>query len=261
MKDYQLKAKYMREDVINMLADAGSGHPGGSLSVVDILAVLYFGVLKNEEPDKDCFVLSKGHAAPALYAALAERGIIDKSVLKDFRKYGSILQGHPDSLLCPGVETSTGSLGQGISIAVGIALGMKLRKSEGRVYVVVGDGELQEGQVWEALMSAAHYCLDNLTVIVDYNGLQIDGTTDQVMSLGNLSEKFRSFGLDTTEVDGHDYEQLQSAFNARTAKKPRGIIAHTIKGKGVSFMENQVSWHGAVVKEEERKKALEELLL
>lgn len=260
MNDYQLVAQHMRADIINMLANAGSGHPGGSLSIVDILAVLYFGIMKTEEPDKDCFVLSKGHAAPALYATLAEKGIIDKSVLKDFRKYGSILQGHPDALKCPGVETSTGSLGQGISIAVGMAMGMKLRKSRGHVYAVLGDGELQEGQVWEALMSAAHYCLDNLTVIVDNNGLQIDGTNEQVMSLGDLPGKIRAFGLETMEVDGHDYRQLEEALKARGENKPMGIIAHTVKGKGVSFMEDQVSWHGAVVGEEERKKALEELM-
>lgn len=260
MCNYEIIAKHVRADIINMLADAGSGHPGGSLSIADILTVLYFGVMKIEEPDKDCFVLSKGHAAPALYATLAEKEIIDKTVLKDFRKYGSILQGHPDALKCPGVEISTGSLGQGISIAVGMAMGMKLRKSKGHVYVALGDGEIQEGQVWEALMSAAHYCLDNLTVIVDNNGLQIDGTNEQVMSLGDLPGKFRSFGLETVEIDGHDYQQLEKALNARSVKMPMGVIAHTIKGKGISFMEGQVSWHGAVVGEEERKKALEELL-
>ena len=258
-KDYDAIAKQVRRDIINMLTDAGSGHPGSSLSMVDILTVLYFGILETEGPDRDCFVLSKGHAAPALYSVLSLKGIIEREVLTTFRKYGSILQGHPDALLCPGVETSTGSLGQGISIAVGMALGIKLRKSKGHVYVALGDGEMQEGQVWEALMSAAHYHLDNLTVIIDCNGLQIDGTNEQVMSLGDLPGKLRSFGLRTFEVDGHDYAQLEDALKARASDVPTGIIAHTIKGKGISFMEGQVSWHGAVIKEELRKKALEEL--
>lgn len=256
---YDTIAKQVRRDIINMLADAGSGHPGGSLSMADILTVLYFGILETEGPHRDCFVLSKGHAAPALYSVLSLKGIIEREVLTTFRKYGSILQGHPDALLCPGVETSTGSLGQGISIAVGMAMGMKLRKSKGHVYVALGDGEMQEGQVWEALMSAAHYHLDNLTVIVDCNGLQIDGANEQVMSLGDLSGKLQAFGLRTSEIDGHNYAQLEEALRTRASDVPMGIIAHTIKGKGISFMEGQVSWHGAVVNEDLRKKALEEL--
>lgn len=256
---YNAIAKQIRRDIINMVADAGSGHPGGSLSMADILAVLYFGIMKTEGPDRDYFVLSKGHAAPALYSVLSLKGIIEREALTTFRKYGSILQGHPDALLCPGIEASTGSLGQGISIAVGMSMGMKLRKSKGHVYVALGDGEMQEGQVWEALMSAAHYRLDNLTVIVDCNGLQIDGPNEQVMSLGNLPEKLQAFGLKTFEIDGHDYTQLEDAFRTRESDVPTGIIAHTIKGKGISFMEGQVSWHGAVVKEDLRKKALEEL--
>lgn len=251
-------SKTVRLDVINMLADAGSGHPGGSLSIVDILTVLYFNVMDLRE-GHDKFVLSKGHGAPALYAVLANKKIISRDELKTFRKFGSRLQGHPDSLVCPGVETSTGSLGQGVSIAVGLCIGKKIKNECGKVYVLVGDGEMQEGQIWEALMSASHYNLDNLVVIVDNNGLQIDGSNDEVMSLGQIDDKFKAFGFSTEVINGHNYLEIKKALSANDNGKPLAIIAKTIKGKGVSFMENDVNWHGATVHEDERIVAINEV--
>ena len=254
----------VRRDIINLTADAASGHPGGSLSAVEILTVLYFDQM-NIDPkdpkkaDRDRFVLSKGHAAPALYGVLAERGFFDKSEFKGFRKINGILQGHADSKRCPGVDASTGSLGQGVSIAVGMALGARLDGKGARVYTLLGDGELQEGQVWEAAMAAAHYKLDNLTVIIDNNGLQIDGSNDQVMSLGSISDKFRAFGFEVIEIDGNDMQAVSDAFHVPVSGKPKCILAHTVKGKGVSFMENQVGWHGKGPNEEERQRALKEL--
>lgn len=260
----QKKCSKLRCQIINMIADAQSGHPGGSLSTVEILACLYHGKM-NVDPkdplkeDRDRFILSKGHAAPAIYAVLADMGYFSESELKNFRQLGSILQGHPDSKKVPGIEAATGSLGQGISIAVGMALGAKVKKSNIKVYTLLGDGELQEGQVWEACTAAAHFKLDNLTVIVDNNGLQIDGTNDEVMSLGNLKAKFEAFGFTCFEIDGHNIEQILNALNCDPAGKPKCIIARTVKGKGVSFMENQVGWHGKAPSNEERIAALKEL--
>ena len=244
------KALKVRRHIVEMIYLASSGHPGGALSITDILTVLYFKEMrvnpKNpKDENRDRFVLSKGHASAGLYAVLAERGFIDVEELKGFRKLNSNLQGHPDMNKIPGVDMTTGSLGQGLSAANGMALSAKLDKKDYRVYCALGDGEIQEGQVWEAAMSAGHYKLDNLCVIVDNNNLQIDGTLDKVMSPYPIVEKFRSFGFHTIEIDGHDYEQIIKAFDeAKTIKeKPIAIIAKTIKGKGVSCMENQGSWH------------------
>ena len=256
----------IRRDIISMLAAAGSGHPGGSLSAVEILAALYgykmhVDPARPDMPERDRFVLSKGHAAPALYAVLANNGFFSKEEYKRLRKLGGMLQGHPDRNKCPGVDASTGSLGHGVSVAVGMALGLRLQGGSQHVYTLLGDGESQEGMVWEALMAAAHYKLDNLTVIFDWNGLQIDGTNDQVMSLGDYRAKIAAFGLDVIEVaDGNDLEQVIAALDAPACPgKPRGILCHTVKGKGVSFMENAVGWHGKAPKPEEAQRALEEL--
>ncbi|MDO4328872.1 MAG: transketolase [Lachnospiraceae bacterium] len=255
----------VRRDIINLTADAASGHPGGSLSSVEIMVTLFFDKMNIDPADprmenRDRFVLSKGHAAPCYYGVLAERGFFDKEQFKSFRQINGILQGHPDVKKCPGVDASTGSLGQGISIAVGMALGARLAKNGAKVYTLLGDGELQEGQVWEAAMAAAHYKLDNLTVIIDYNGLQIDGTNDQVMSLGNINDKFTAFGFQVIEVaDGNDLQQISDALDVAVTGKPKCILAHTVKGKGVSYMENQVGWHGKGPNEEERQIALKEL--
>ncbi len=258
--------RQIRRDIINMTADAASGHPGGSLSCVEILVALYYDIMhiNPERPQmqsRDRFVLSKGHAAPALYAVLGEKGYFDKQEFKSFRQLHSILQGHPDSKKCPGVDASTGSLGQGLSIAVGMALGAKAAHNPIHVYALCGDGELQEGLVWEASMAAAHYRLDNLTVIVDYNKLQIDGANDSVMSLGDLKAKFEAFGYQVTEAaDGHDISQILRAIHyPHWDGKPKLILAHTVKGKGVSFMENQVGWHGKAPNEQQRTLALKEL--
>jgi len=264
--DLKNKCTYIRRDIINMTAQASSGHPGGSLSAVEMLTALYYAQMRIDpsQPqwaERDRFVLSKGHAAPALYAILADIGFFPKEQLSSFRQLHSILQGHPDCKKCPGIDASTGSLGQGLSIATGMALGAKLSGSNAQIYVLCGDGELQEGLVWEASMAAAHYKLDNLTVLVDHNGLQIDGTNDQVMSLGDLPAKLRAFGYDVTEVpDGNDVESVLSFLQTKGAPhKPRLLLCHTVKGKGVSFMENQVGWHGKAPNEAERKAALTEL--
>ena len=255
----------VRRDIINMTADASSGHPGGSLSAVEMITTLFFKKMNIDpadpkKPDRDRFVLSKGHAAPCYYAVLGERGYFDKAEFKNFRQLHSILQGHPDAKKCPGVDASTGSLGQGISIAVGMALGAKkLDHSNVKVYTLLGDGELQEGQVWEASMAAAPYQLANLTVMIDHNGLQIDGTNDQVMSLGDIRAKFEAFGFHVLEIDGNDLKQVSAALEDDTKGKPTCILANTVKGKGVSFMENQVGWHGKAPSEAERQQALKEL--
>jgi len=256
----------VRRDIINMTAAAGSGHPGGSLSCTEMLVALYYDVMnvdpKNpQDPQRDRLSLSKGHAAPALYAVLGEKGFFSTEEFKNFRQLHSILQGHPDAKKCPGVDVSTGSLGQGISIAVGMALGAKATKNPAKVYAICGDGELQEGLVWEASMAAAHYGLDNLTVLVDNNGLQIDGSNDQVMGLGDLNAKFTAFGYHVIELDdGNDIEKVLEALHAPTVPgKPKCILAHTVKGKGVSYMENQVGWHGKAPSEQERLIALKEL--
>jgi len=259
------KCKHLRCDIINMLADAASGHPGGSLSVVELMAATYYTKMRvnpkePNDPKRDRFVLSKGHAAPCYYAILGDLGFFDKAEFKNFRQLHSMLQGHPDAKRVPGIDASTGSLGQGVSIAVGMALGAKAQKSDINVYSILGDGELQEGQVWEACIAAANYKLDNLTIMIDNNGLQIDGTNDEVMSLGNLNAKFTSFGFEVIELeDGHDLESIIAALNVKVSGKPKCIIAHTIKGKCVSFMENQVCWHGKAPCEAERELALKEL--
>ena len=258
--------KQVRRDIINMTANAGSGHPGGSLSAVELMTSVFFTQMRVDPQnpkweDRDRFVLSKGHAAPCYYGVLAERGFISRDEFTNFRQLHSILQGHPDAKKVPGVDASTGSLGQGVSIAVGMALGAKQLKKDTKVFVMCGDGECQEGQVWEAFMAAAHYKLDNLTVIIDNNGLQIDGSNDEVMSLGDLPAKMRAFGFETIELaDGNDLEQVLPALEAKTpAGKPKCIIAHTVKGKGVSFMENQAGWHGKAPNAEQREQALKEL--
>lgn len=249
-----------------MICEAKSGHPGGSLSIVDILTALYYGEMKIDPTKpkmegRDRFVLSKGHAAPALYAVLAERGYFPKEELMTLRKFGSHLQGHPDMKKVPGVEISTGSLGQGLSVANGMALNAKLFQEEYRVYVMMGDGELQEGQIWEAVMTAAHYKLDNLCAFVDVNNLQIDGSVDVVMGVEPLDKKWEAFGWNVISIDGHNFEEIFSALEtAKTCKgKPTLILAKTVKGKGVSFMENVCGFHGTAPTAEERERALAEL--
>lgn len=260
------KCRQLRRDILQMIGSAGSGHPGGSLSAVELMAGVYYTQMridpKNPEAeDRDRFVLSKGHGAPCYYAILADLGYFDKSELQGFRRLHSILQGHPDMKKVPGVDASTGSLGQGVSVAVGMALGAKLKENGARVYALLGDGELQEGQVWEACMAAANYGLDNLTLMIDNNGLQIDGRNDEVMSLGDLRMKFTSFGFDVIELgDGNDLEQVARALGIKPVKgRPRCILAHTVKGKGVSFMEDQVGWHGKAPDKEQLSLALAEL--
>ena len=262
----QEKAKDVRIDIIRQIHYAGSGHPGGSLSAADIITYLYFAEMNIDPQDphkagRDRFVLSKGHAAPALYAALAEKGYFPKETLLTLRQAGSILQGHPDRKKVPGVDMSTGSLGQGISAAVGMALANKIDENGARVYSVLGDGELQEGMVWEAAMAAAHYGLSNLTIFVDHNGLQIDGRNEDVITVAPIAEKFESFGWDVQKIDGHDFEQIAAAVeNAKAVSdKPQAIIAETIKGKGVSFMENEAGWHGKAPNDEQAEQAVTEL--
>ncbi|MGM0368617.1 MAG: transketolase [Actinomycetota bacterium] len=257
-------AKTLRVDIIEMLCEAGSGHPGGALSMTDIFSYLYFSGILNVDPknpkkaDRDRVVLSKGHACPVLYAALAEMGYFDKSHLKTLRKFGSILQGHPDMNKTPGVDISTGSLGQGLSCAVGMAIGAKLDQLDIKVFTVVGDGESEEGQIWEAAMSAAHYKLDNLTAIIDRNGLQIDGYTKDVMNSEPVIDKWKAFGWNVVEINGHDFNEIESAIAdaSNTKNMPTAIIANTVKGKGVSFMEDQCGWHGQAPSKEERDEAI-----
>lgn len=259
-------ANALRQDIISMLVTSKSGHPGGSLSAAEIVATLFFHEMQINPQDprwvgRDRFVLSKGHAAPVLYAALAERGYFPKAELQGLRQTGRILQGHPDMKKTPGVDMSTGSLGQGLSAANGMALAGKLEGKDYRVFVLLGDGEMAEGQVWEAAMAAAHYKLDNVTAVLDFNGLQIDGTTDSVMCSAPLTEKWRAFCWHVIEVDGHDVDALLVAFaEAKQVKgKPSIIIAKTVKGKGVSFMENQAGWHGNAPSVEQGEQALKEL--
>jgi len=264
--DLNITATEIRKSIVDMIFHAKSGHPGGSLSSVDILNYLYYKEMNVDpnnptDPNRDRFVLSKGHAAPVLYATLAERGFFDKELLPTLRKLDSPLQGHPDSKRVLGVDVSTGSLGQGISNAVGLALGAKLDNSAIRIYTILGDGELQEGLVWEAVMAAAHYKLDNLVVIIDNNGLQIDGKNEDVINLGSIADKFKSFDFNVIEIDGHDYEQIANAFDAAKTTKdvPTAIIAKTIKGSGVSFMENEAGWHGAAPNAEQLQTAIADL--
>ncbi|MHB0976717.1 MAG: transketolase [Candidatus Aquicultorales bacterium] len=260
------RARRMRWDIVKMIGTAGSGHPGGSLSAADIVATLYFHEMRHDPgnpswPERDRFVLSKGHAAPVLYAALAESGYFERDELWTLRQFGSRFQGHPDMRKLPGVEVSTGSLGQGLSIASGMALGLKLDRLDSRVYAVIGDGESQEGLIWEASMFAAHRRLDNLTAILDYNNLQIDGAVCDICDVAPVAAKWRAFGWHVVEIDGHDVHEIIGAFEeARETKgKPTMVVARTVKGKGVSFMENQVDYHGKAPNAEEMEKALAEI--
>lgn len=268
VEELEVKANDIRKDIVRMIAEAGSGHPGGSLSSADMLCALYFGEVlchdpKNPEDEtRDRFVLSKGHAAPALYATLAEAGYFPVEELMTLRKLGSRLQGHPDSKKLPGVEVSTGSLGQGLSTAAGMACGLRLAGSDASVFCLLGDGECQEGQVWEAAMFAAHQKLDNLIAIVDHNHLQIDGRIEDVCSPESLAAKFEAFGWQVFTCDGNDMSELLFTFTAVKAAKdsrPKAIIAETTKGKGVSFMEGQAGWHGKAPKPEELEIALSDL--
>ncbi|NPV60184.1 MAG: transketolase [Actinobacteria bacterium] len=258
-------AREVRWDIVRMIGLAGSGHPGGSLSCADILVCLYFHKMNHDpkRPDwrhRDRFVLSKGHAAPALYAVLARSGYFDRDELWKLRRLGSMLQGHPDRLKTPGVEISTGSLGQGLAAAVGMALGLRMEGNPARVYALIGDGESQEGGIWEAAMLASHQRLDNLTAILDNNGLQIDGRCCDVVGLGDVPAKWRAFGWEVLEVDGHDVLDICSALDeAEGFQRPCMIVAHTVKGKGVSFMENNVDFHGKAPTPEEMEKALKEI--
>lgn len=256
----------IRSGIIEGVFNAKSGHPGGSLSATDIFTYLYFSEMNIDpnnpkNPDRDRFVLSKGHCAPGLYAALAQRGFFSPDELKSLRHIGAMLQGHPDMKGTPGVDMSTGSLGQGISAAAGMALAAKMDGKNYRVYCLLGDGEIQEGQVWEAIMFAAHHGLDNLCLILDYNGLQIDGDVAKVAGIEPIDDKLRAFGCEVTVADGHDFDSLENAFNAarKCQGKPFAIIAKTVKGKGVSYMENQAGWHGKAPNAEEYKKAMDEL--
>jgi len=260
----QEKARNLRVDIVRMLHRSKSGHTGGSLSVIDMVTVLYYHKMRHKPEDphwsgRDRLVLSKGHAAPAQYVALADSGYFPKEDLLMLRRLGSHLQGHPDSKGTPGVEVCTGSLGQGLSMANGMALGLRLDKSDSRVYAILGDGELQEGQVWEAVMAAAHYRLDNLCILIDANGLQIDGEVARVMNVEPIAAKFAAFGCHVIEVDGHDVAAIIAALAEaeQTKGQPTAIVARTVKGKGVSFFENKASYHGVTPSDEELPKALE----
>jgi transketolase len=262
----QRQARLLRQDVIRMTHAARSGHPGGALSAADVVTALYFKVLRLDPsrpdwPDRDRFVLSKGHACPLWYAALAERGYFPVDELLTLRRIDGRLQGHPDMTKTPGVDITTGSLGQGLSAGVGMALGLRLDRRPSRVYVILGDGELNEGQVWEAAMAAAKYRLDNLTAVVDYNNLQLDGWCDEIMPLEPLADKWRAFNWEVIEIDGHAMTEILEAFAraARVKGRPTVIIAHTVKGKGVSFMEDQRDWHGKAPDDEEFRLAMHEL--
>lgn len=266
VKELEKIANNVRIGIIEAVYAAKCGHPGGSLSIADILTVLYFNQMnideiKPQDKSRDRLVLSKGHCAPALYSVLAERGFFEKGLLKTLRNINSNLQGHPDMNKIPGVDMTTGSLGQGLSAANGMAMASKLGQEGIRVYCICGDGEIEEGQIWEAAMSASHYKLDNLCLIVDNNNLQIDGSVDKVMSVYPIEEKFKSFGFEVINVDGHNIRELINAFEqAKKIKgKPTAIIANTIKGKGVSYMENQAGWHGKAPNEEQYKIAIKEL--
>ncbi|MCS7164302.1 MAG: transketolase [Thermodesulfovibrio sp.] len=260
------KARQVRIEVVKMLANAGSGHTGGSLSAADIVTVLYFYKMKHDPKnpkwkERDRFVLSKGHAAPVLYAALALSGYFDKSLLNSLRKLGSPLQGHPCCKDLPGVEVSTGSLGQGLSVACGMALGLRLSGINSRVYCLLGDGEIQEGQVWEAAMTASHYKIDNLCAILDHNNLQIDGSCTDVMNIKPIEDKFIAFGWNVFTIDGHNIKDIVEALDSaqKVKGKPTMIVANTVKGKGVSIFEGKVQYHGVAPTKEELEIALKEL--
>jgi transketolase len=266
MTNLEQKALELREWIIRSLASAGSGHPGGSLSAIDILTTLYYqemdiSVENYDQKDRDHFILSKGHAAPALYTVLADKGFFPKEELLDLRKFGCHLQGHPDRIKTKGVDSSSGSLGQGLSIANGLALAQRLDGIQKKVYILIGDGELQEGQVWEAAMTTAHYKLNNVMAFIDNNGLQIDGTNDEVMGVKDIGQKFAAFNWNVLTADGHDFDSLTAAIKEAKAqeKAPTVIVFQTTKGKGVSFMEDQVGWHGKAPSSEEAEKALAEL--
>ncbi len=267
LTDLKRKANRLRIDIVKMIGAAGSGHPGGSLSEVELLLALYFKVLRHDPrnpdwPDRDRFILSKGHGCPALYAVLAEAGYIDPSVLGTLRKMGSPLQGHPDKRFLPILEANTGSLGQGISVGIGMAIAAKLDKKDWHTFVMVGDGEIQEGQNWEAAMFAPFHKLENLTLIIDYNHQQLDGFTKDILDVSPLGEKFAAFGWRAVEIDGHDLQQVIRALEeARAGKdgRPTCIVANTIKGKGVSFMENNPEWHGVAPKPDQVTAAVAEL--
>jgi transketolase len=265
IKGLEEKAKQIRRLIIQMLAKAGSGHPGGSLSSTDLITALFFSVLRHNPkdthwPDRDRFHMSKGHCCPLFYAVLAESGYFPKDQLWTLRQLGSILQGHPDRRT-PGVEVASGSLGQGLSVALGMSLAAKIDKRDYHVYVLLGDGEIQEGNIWEAAMACSHYKCDNVCAMLDYNGFQIDGKTKDIMDLEPLAKKWQAFGWHTIEIDGHNMKEILSAYEeAKGIKgKPSIIIARTIKGKGVSFMENVVDFHGRAPTKEEAEKALKEL--
>ena len=267
VKELNQLCKENRQNIVKMVYNAASGHIGGSLSSVELLTVLFHKCMKaipqwHRSPEfdtRDRFVLSKGHVSPAYYSVLAQLGYLEKEELLTFRKFGSRLQGHPMPV-CPGVEVATGSLGQGLSIACGISLALKLDKNPANVFVLLGDGELQEGSVWEGFMNGAHHKLNNLVAIIDRNGLQIDGATENIKSLDPLNEKIKAFGWDVLEIDGHDIPTIYDAIEkAKANNNPTAIIANTIKGKGVSFMENNAGWHGKAPNKEEYEKAMQEL--
>lgn len=259
--------KSVREDIVTMTHDAGSGHPGGSLSAVEIMTVLYFGGIMQVDPenpdweDRDRFILSKGHVAPVVYSVLARRGFFPVSAMKTLRRMGSILQGHPHMASTPGLDCSAGSLGQGLSVANGIAMAFRKKQKKQRVYCLMGDGELQEGQIWEAAMTAPQHKLDNVCAIVDYNHVQLDGTIEEIKDLGDLALKWKAFGWNVIETDGNDIASVMDAFElAKTIKgRPSLILAHTVKGKGVSFMENDCNWHGTAPDDEQLAAALKEI--
>lgn len=267
IKCLEEKAREIRRGIIEQVYMGQSGHPGGSLSIADVMTVLYFYAMNIDEnnpklEDRDRLVLSKGHCSPALYSCLANRGFFNIEDLKTFRNIDSYLQGHPDMNKVPGVDMTSGSLGQGLSVANGMAIASKLDNKDYNVYAILGDGEIEEGQIWEAAMASSKYKLDNLCVIVDNNNLQIDGTIEEVMSSYPIDEKFKSFGFEVIAVDGHNINEIINALDSfkKTKGKPTCIIAKTIKGKGVSFMENQVGWHGKAPNEEQYKMAIEELI-
>jgi transketolase len=265
--DLKSLARDMRVDIIRMIEAAGNGHPGGSLSIIDILTVLYWKFLKHDPAnpaweERDRFILSKGHACPALYAVMAKRGYFPHEELMTLRKLGSPLQGHPDRMRLPGIEFSTGSLGQGLSVAIGMAIAAKMNKKSWKAYAVLGDGEMQEGQCWEAFMSAPKWRLDNLVMILDHNNGQIDGPVEQVMNIEPVTDKLKSFGWEVQAIDGHDLDAIEKALAAaqQAGGKPHAIVAKTVKGKGVSFMENNIAWHGNAPKKEDADKAVKEIL-
>ena len=268
VKELEVYCKESRKNIIEMVYSAQSGHIGGSLSACELLTVLYHKIMHNvtdwkSSPDfenRDRFVLSKGHVSPLLYSVMSQVGYFDKEELKTFRKLGSRLQGHPTAFI-PGIEIATGSLGQGLSFACGIAMSLKLDNNPAKVYVLLGDGEMQEGNVWEALMQAPFRKLNNLIAIIDRNRLQIDGNTEDIMALGDLGKKLSAFGWNVLEINGHDIQQIYKAYNeAKISDKPTVIVANTIKGKGVSFMENNPGWHGTAPKQDDYEKAMKELI-